>query len=253
MFRYAQTNIQLYGQLLAMGYSSDSLRQVRQAYDLAGVLFSAQYRPNGKPFVCHLVGTASILAEHGGALPVVLAGLLHAAYAEGEFASIRSSITRYKRQIVRNAIGDDVENLIWRYTSLRWNSKAASLLVSRIHDLHEKDRTVVFMRIANELEEAVTSDILFEPQGRRSRKAVCLSYCSQLAEALDRTDLAREIVEVFGTVSGNDMPAELITNRSASYIQPPQSYWPRPGPLLLRIIRKLSRCKPQQTHSRFRR
>ena len=57
---YAQTNLQLYTQLSDIEYSQEARGQVLRAYELALQLFSGHYRANGKPFIAHLVGTASI-------------------------------------------------------------------------------------------------------------------------------------------------------------------------------------------------
>ena len=60
---YAQTNIQLFNQLRRDGYSKTDLDLVRDAYELAMVLFSGRFQPSGKSFIAHVVGTASILAS----------------------------------------------------------------------------------------------------------------------------------------------------------------------------------------------
>src|SRR5688572_20530292 len=74
---YAQTNIQLFNQLRGDGYSKADLGLVRDAYELAMLLFSGRFQPSGKSFIAHVVGTASILAWHRLPAPVVAAGLLH--------------------------------------------------------------------------------------------------------------------------------------------------------------------------------
>ncbi len=73
---YAQTNIQLFGQMLREGYSNADLGCVRNAYELVMWLFTGIYRPSGKAFVEHLVGTAGILSSLHAPVEVVAAGLL---------------------------------------------------------------------------------------------------------------------------------------------------------------------------------
>jgi (p)ppGpp synthase/HD superfamily hydrolase len=245
MYKYAQTNIQLYRQIRSAGYSANSLRELSSAYTLASFLFSAQYRANGKPFVCHLVGTASILAAHNAPWPVVLAGLLHAAYAEGNFGSAWPKITHRQRKLVRDVIGGDADQLVEAYTAFMWNADVAERLVQEIHGLDEVPRSVVLMRIANELEEAITEDILFEPKIRRSGKARCLPYCSQLAEALGRQELAQEIIEVVQDISKSHVPDELITERSGSYLRPPLSHRARIGPFTLQGVKQVYHHSPR--------
>ncbi len=59
---YAQTNIQLYEQLLAARWSAADIVPARAAYELAMRIFAGHFRPSHKPFLAHLVGVASILA-----------------------------------------------------------------------------------------------------------------------------------------------------------------------------------------------
>ncbi len=101
MNSYAQTNIQLYGQLLQCNWSDADLRQVQAAYALAMTIFAGHYRPNHKSFLAHLVGTASILAAHDADATIVAAGLLHSAYSHGEFGDGSRGMTAAKRRTVR--------------------------------------------------------------------------------------------------------------------------------------------------------
>ena len=75
----AQTNLALYQQLHDLGYTPEKLADIREAYELATALFAGRFRPCGRPFTAHLVGTASVLAKLGAPAAVVAAGLLHAA------------------------------------------------------------------------------------------------------------------------------------------------------------------------------
>ncbi|MGB5708108.1 MAG: hypothetical protein WBM41_14910 [Arenicellales bacterium] len=79
MIDVAQTNLQLYNRLQELDYSHQALGDLRDTYDLARELFSGLYRPSGKTFIAHLVGTASILAECRVSIEVIKAGLMHAA------------------------------------------------------------------------------------------------------------------------------------------------------------------------------
>ena len=62
------------------GYTADDLAQIKKAHWSALVLSSGGYRPCGRPFVNHLIGTASVLVHFGFETRVVVGGLLHAAY-----------------------------------------------------------------------------------------------------------------------------------------------------------------------------
>ncbi|MEO5765148.1 MAG: glycosyltransferase [Casimicrobiaceae bacterium] len=83
------------------GYRADELALITSAYHVAHVLMDGGYRPCGRPFVNHLVGTASVLVHFGLRAQTVAAGLLHAAYthspphadgARAALASIRDAL-----------------------------------------------------------------------------------------------------------------------------------------------------------------
>ena len=101
MHDLAQTNLQLYNQLVARGWSDPELASARRAYELATDLFAGQLRPSGKTFVAHLVGVASALVTSGARAELVVAGLVHAAYTHGDFGDGRWDAAESKRTIVR--------------------------------------------------------------------------------------------------------------------------------------------------------
>ena len=111
MNTYAQTNLQLYGQLLSAGRPEQELRLIRDTYELALGLFAAQYRGNGKPFVSHLVGVASILTAHWQPIETIAAGLLHSVYSFGEFGDGTRGADKRKREEVNKTVGAVVEEL----------------------------------------------------------------------------------------------------------------------------------------------
>ncbi|MCB1844238.1 MAG: HD domain-containing protein, partial [Halioglobus sp.] len=120
----AQTNLQLYRQLHAAGYSGDDIGRVQRAHEFALPAFSAQYRASGKPFIAHLVGTASVLANQGERAELLLAGLLHAVYSNGDLGiepGKRQSARR--RRLVRDQAGEGVETLIAAYDDSQWNAE----------------------------------------------------------------------------------------------------------------------------------
>lgn len=77
MHQYAQTNLQLFNQLRLNGYSNTELACIFNAYKLVVSLYTACFRPSGKTFIAHLVGTATILSFLRAPASVVAAGLLH--------------------------------------------------------------------------------------------------------------------------------------------------------------------------------
>jgi GT2 family glycosyltransferase len=62
------------------GSSDDELNSLADAFERAQMLANAGYRPCGRPFLNHLVGTAGVLLRYGFRAETVAAGMLHAAY-----------------------------------------------------------------------------------------------------------------------------------------------------------------------------
>src|SRR5262245_55818099 len=109
--RYAQTHLQLLNQLRDHGYSSADLVSVERAHAYARELFTGSYRASGKPFICHLIGTASVLASLTMPVTAVAAGLLHAAYPLGDFGTGWLGSSALKRAQVRQRMGGVIEDL----------------------------------------------------------------------------------------------------------------------------------------------
>ena len=76
----AQTRTALREQAQARGYAETTVRGIETACDFATLLLDGAYRPDGRPFLNHLIGTASALVRYDLRHEAVLAGLLHAAY-----------------------------------------------------------------------------------------------------------------------------------------------------------------------------
>jgi Glycosyltransferase like family 2 len=76
----AQTRTALREQAALRGYDAGQLRNLESACDFSTLLFDGVYRPDGRPFLNHVIGTASALIRYEMREDVVLAGLLHAAY-----------------------------------------------------------------------------------------------------------------------------------------------------------------------------
>ena len=77
----AQTPAALIMQSQKRGYLPTDLQSIGKACQLAMRISDGGYRPCGRPFLNHLIGTASVLVHYGFALRLVLAALLHAAYS----------------------------------------------------------------------------------------------------------------------------------------------------------------------------
>lgn len=115
----AQTNLQLYHQMLAAGWSEEDLTPIRAGYDVARQLFGQSYRPSHKPFVAHLIGTASALVRWEERPAIVLAGLLHSVYLYGDFGDGQRGASPHRREFLVKQFGFETEQLVFHYTNNR--------------------------------------------------------------------------------------------------------------------------------------
>ena len=212
---YAQTNIDLYNQLTAGGCPEDDLKLMRRAYELAVVLFSGLYRPSGKTFLDHVVGTASIAQAVSGKATLSAAGLLHSAYSHGDFGFAgRISAHARKRRLV-DAVGSEVEAYVQMYTDLPWSMRDAPALVERIDDMTPGERDVVLLRVVNELEDHLDGATLYCYSAARHKDKLeqRREVLGALARRLAASALEQEIERVFAACANQPVVPELLPRR----------------------------------------
>lgn len=107
----AQTHLQLLQQLKL---APEQWLPMQRAYFHAQGLAHDLYRGSGKPFVCHLVGTASIVAYCHAPLSEELAAMLHACYQERVYRDHPGGLVACRRQI-QIEFGPEVERLVYQY------------------------------------------------------------------------------------------------------------------------------------------
>ncbi|MGD9764944.1 MAG: DUF6817 domain-containing protein [Candidatus Binatia bacterium] len=185
---YAQTHLALLGQLRKLGYGAGDLDRIRRAYGLAMRLFTGHFRPNGVPFLTHLVRTASVLADTGALPDAVIAALLHAAYTHGEFGDGRRGVTEAKRARLRAAVGDASEDLIRAYTETGWPELLLTA-AGGVDALSHRDRTILLIRLANELEDYLDVDAGGSPKLELATASAMLGDCVRVAASMDQPGL----------------------------------------------------------------
>lgn len=162
----AQTNLQLYNQLRREGRSHDDLRLVRTAYELAVTHYSGYFGADRKPFVVHTVGVASILAGLGQPALMVAAGLLHNVYGNGDFGDgLYNSATARRRRLVRTAVGEAVEDVVYRFHRLRVRLDPDEGYRQRLVRLAQMDSQVLLLDLADVVEKHVDSSVLYHGDG----------------------------------------------------------------------------------------
>ena len=238
---YAQTNLQLFNQLQEAGWAERDLARAREAYELAMELFTGQFRSNGKPFLAHLVGTASALAAAGRPPHVVLAGLLHAVYASGEWGDGRPRLADERRARVRQAVGSEVEDLVHRYTVLLWNERTIPELKARVAELTGPEADVLAMRLANLLDDYLDLGMAYSHKGEKAKLAPPhVSDAVAIAEQLALDRLAQDLRSVLAENAEAELSPALVRDERSSFTLAPLSHSRRPA-LSLREAAKPAR------------
>lgn len=148
----AQTNLQLDRQLEGLNWPEPDRGAIADAYRLAVELFGGAIRSSGKPFLCHLVGTASVVAASGGSADLVAAGLLHAAYDVGHFGDGTGRSPGHVRT-VRASVGDRVEAFVAAYHRLEVSHEVVASLEARADRLSPHERRMLLLVLANEVDD----------------------------------------------------------------------------------------------------
>lgn len=143
----AQTNLELYAQAIARGYAPDQRRMLADAYVFALRQVFSLARGSGKPFVAHLVGTASLVMESGCPDDWVIGALLHALYQrrvpfEGGLAP------EDRRRVLADRFGARVDDLVHRYTAFESEDLGAFVGEGAVGEAD-----VLTLRLADELED----------------------------------------------------------------------------------------------------
>jgi (p)ppGpp synthase/HD superfamily hydrolase len=233
--QYAQTNVQLYQQLLRANWAEDDLRHVQSAYRLALRVVASHYHASERPFLAHLVGVASVLAHHGAHGTVVSAGLLHSVYEHGDFGDGSRGLSESRRRAVRRAVGAASEELIARYATLPWSETLLSEWLTRAGQLSPVDGAVAWMKLADLLEcGEVASGLQVSTD--------LAEIAARLAAVLGHQALAAELIAVQGAnphSQASRVPEFLSTSHRRSFAVAPLSHGVRPGVRLLRLLRRV--------------
>jgi (p)ppGpp synthase/HD superfamily hydrolase len=235
MHSYAQTNVQLFNQLRSEGYSKKERQSVLAAYEFAMRLFPGLFLPSGKPFIDHLVGTASILASLRVPIEIVTAGLIHAAYRHGIFGGLNNGISEAKRREVRRAVGAVVEDYVARYDRLLWSEETAVASRDALDQLLPIDRDVFLIRLVNELEHVLDLGGLYYARSEKEQRwhqgdlERVGPILMEMSVRLGFPSLAAEMDRIFKITRTAEIPVAppIQRNPQAVYMLAPQSYCER--------------------------
>ena len=213
----AQTNLQLYRQLSEHGFSLEDLEYMHHVYHLAIKLYPSLFRPNGKEHLAHAVGTASILCSLQKRVSIIAAGLLHAAYQNGEFPSWRKGPTKANRNYIQKIVGQETEEHIAHYFHLNWDSKNLEHLREHFTGLSILDRDSLLIRLADLLEKCVDLGTLFSSKGGGPRQSILKKGQTRvdLAVKLGYPALAEQLQAAHEAVLKGEVPSILCNSNGA--------------------------------------
>lgn len=128
------------------GYAAGDLAQIKKAHWIALVLSSGGYRPCGRPFINHLIGTASVLVHFGFETRVVIGGLLHASYTHApRMRGAQETVDTVARWI--GGAGTATDRMVRGYTmrSSRWKHLSGLANWSDVATMEDIDIAVIAM------------------------------------------------------------------------------------------------------------
>jgi (p)ppGpp synthase/HD superfamily hydrolase len=221
----AQTHLQLFLQMRNRGYSAAELAMVAAAYRTATALFANRFRPCGRPFVAHLVGTSAILVWLKAPIPMVVAALSHAAYQEGDFANSLEGMTARKRKKLRAAIGPEAEELVAAYTVSSRSLTGIMASHARFHQMSPLERDILLIQLANELDDyrELASNHAANADERIEVIRQCGPQQAEMAEWLGHPELAEALRETYAESIAAFVPKTLQSGFEYGYEIVPES------------------------------
>jgi hypothetical protein len=234
MERIAQTNLQLYEQIRAQGRPAGDLALIRRCYELSVTLYSGRFQGDGKPFVAHTIGVASIMAQHGGSSVVVGAACIHNVYGNGDFGDGEwETASPHRRRFVSDAVGEEVEDAIYRFRSLRLNSDTIERIVSGLDRLDARERELLAMDLADHLEKYADRGVLYFGDGSWIESITDKHGATMIdiANRLGYPALAVALADAFEDARSQSIPPELRPDprHTAIELVMPLSCVRRPG------------------------
>lgn len=150
----AQTNLQLLTQIREAGYTIADLQEVSAAYWLAAEAFSGKVRGSGKPFLCHLVGTAAATVLERPPVHVICAALCHGIFENGDFGEFTPAV---RTGLVSERLGSDAVALLGRYSAMQKHraTRLAMLLDKAVDEVPQDERWSALIWVANEADDEI--------------------------------------------------------------------------------------------------
>jgi hypothetical protein len=216
----AQTNIQLYNQLRAAGRPLDELVSVRRAYEFLTTLYPGYFQADGKPFVAHGVGVASIVAWLDQPSDFVVVGLLHNIYGNADFGDGgKPGVTPKRELLVKEAVGEDIAGLLERFRALRIRPDTLPEIRRSLPERPETDRRLIIVELADQLEKFVDLGLLYYGNDDWVYGNTLGPQLVMLADDLGQPQLAEMFSTAFAAAAAAQVPAELRTSDGRRFLK----------------------------------
>ena len=215
-----QTNVQLYRLLDNLAYGEEDVVLAHRACKLATSLYSGRYQGDGKPFQAHGVGTAGILAHAGMTTPLMVAGIIHNVYTNGDFGLPTTGPSEEARALVKRETDTVVERYVHGfYTHFpgRWKGDP--------NDVSELERDLLVLLSAETLEKMYDSGFAYWQTDLASRVELARQRAHLMAE-IGYSLVGQWLLDAAAELEAADVPDRLKTAAS-SYVQAAPSLAPR--------------------------
>lgn len=228
----AQTNIQLYNQLRRRGLGRDELMLAHRAYELLATLYAGYYQGDGKPFVAHGVGVASIVADLGQPAEIVATALLHGVYGNADFGDgLAGGVTDFRRRLVRGAVGARVEGLVHRFHELRLSPETIEHDRRALAGLDDTGRRLQLLAVADHLEKYVDLGVLYfgDDEEIVSWTRRIGPELTEIAAELGGAEFGDTVASAFAAADAEPVPPELRASDARRHLKllVPRSCRPR--------------------------
>lgn len=207
----AQTNLQLYNQLIAAGYSDEDFATVRNAYEYGIELFTGRIAASRKVFLEHGVGSASVLVQIGEPAMMVAAGMLHNIFWNGVWEHGVRGITEKKRAEVRRRLGDDIMPCLEQFHTLRWNEETVADLLANFDELDQAMYQTILLRLADHIDHLADAGLAYstDAAAKVQRAQIMLEPMVGLAQKLGHPELGDEMRALTALSANMKVPSAL--------------------------------------------
>jgi hypothetical protein len=209
--------------------------------------YSGRFGADRKPFVAHTIGVASVLASLGQPALMVAAGALHNIYGNGDFGDgLYNTANERRRRLVRQAVGDAVEDVLYRFHLNRVRLDASEGYRQRIERLAKTDMQVLLLDLADVVDKCVDSSVLYHGDGRWIAEPIGRhdGFLVDIARQVGQPALATMLQQLFAEVAadpGLPLAFRAPAERKYQELVVPQSCRRRIYPVLSNYVRLLVR------------